>query len=202
MKNIKTFLLISLCLCLFSSISVAGVANKLPVDRFTDRYDSIIRKETKRNFSLGLDWRWLKAQVAAESNFNPNAVSPVGAKGLSQFMGPTFNDVVKRSGYVRDDIFSPRWNLAAQAWYDRRLYNTWKSKRTKLSRTQLMMCSYNSGLRYPLNAQKLCLASGKKSCNEWNDIREFAQNVRGWIYKESLGYVNKISKLMGHVYEN
>ena len=197
MNKFISILVVLLCLGLFTNC-YAGIADKLPIDKYTDRYDAIIRKETKRNFGIGLDWRWLKSQVAAESNFNPNAVSPVGAIGLSQFMRPTFNDVVNRSGYIKHDIFSPRWNLAAQAWYNRRLYNTWRSKRTELSRIQLMMCSYNSGLRYPLNAQKLCLASGEKSCNEWDDIRVYAPRVRGWIYKESLGYVKKISMLMGY----
>lgn len=197
MNKFISILVVLLCLGLFTNC-YAGIADKLPIDRFSDKYDSIIRKEVKRNFGPTFDWRWMKSQVAAESNFNPNAVSPVGARGLSQFMKATFSDVVKRSGYVQNDIFNPRWNLAAQAWYDRKLYNTWRSKRTELSRIQLMMCSYNSGLRYPLNAQKLCLAAGEKSCNEWDAIRAYAPNVHGWIYKESLGYVKKISKLMGY----
>lgn len=198
MKNIKMILLMILFLGIFTNCFATGIADKLPIDKYTSKYDTIIRKEVKRNFSLGLDWRWMKAQVATESAFNPNAVSPVGAKGLSQFMNATFNDVVKRSGYIQDDIFNPRWNLAAQAWYDKKLYNTWRSKRTELSRIQLMMCSYNSGLKYPLNAQKLCIASGKKDCNEWSAIRIYAPNVRGWIYNESLHYVQKISGLMGY----
>lgn len=196
--KIKLLISTALCIGVFTGICFAGIADKVPVDFFTTKYDSIIRKETKRCFSVGMDYRWLKSQVAAESNFNPNAVSPVGARGLAQFMKPTFNDVVKRSGYIKDDIFNPRWNLAAQAWYNRRLYNNWSAKRTELSRIQLMMCSYNSGLKYPLIAQKICITKAEKNCNEWQDIRKFASEVPGWIHEESLNYTKKISSFMGY----
>jgi len=39
-----------------------------------------------------LDWRWLKAQAMSESALDPLAESPVGAKGLCQFMDPTWNE--------------------------------------------------------------------------------------------------------------
>lgn len=52
-----------------------------------DRYDSLFRWYGSRN---GVDWTLLKAQVKAESNFDPDALSPVGAKGLSQFMDRTW----------------------------------------------------------------------------------------------------------------
>lgn len=52
-----------------------------------DRYDSLLRYYADQH---GLDWRWLKAQMLAESAADPQAVSPVGALGLAQFMRATW----------------------------------------------------------------------------------------------------------------
>ena len=47
--------------------------------------DPIVRSAARWNVSAGL----LAAQLMAESNFNPFAVSPVGAQGIAQFMPGT-----------------------------------------------------------------------------------------------------------------
>ena len=39
-----------------------------------------------------LDWKVLKAQAIAASSLNPRAVSAAGAKGLFQFMDPTWQE--------------------------------------------------------------------------------------------------------------
>ena len=54
-----------------------------------DRYDSLLRYYAGR---AGLDWRYAKAQMLQESAANPTAVSPVGARGLFQFMRNTWRE--------------------------------------------------------------------------------------------------------------
>jgi soluble lytic murein transglycosylase-like protein len=44
----------------------------------------------------------IAAQIMAESNFKPNAVSPTGAQGIAQFMPGT------AAAYGLDDPFRPR----------------------------------------------------------------------------------------------
>ena len=39
-----------------------------------------------------LDWLALKRQAQAESGLDPDAISPVGAEGLTQFMSATFEE--------------------------------------------------------------------------------------------------------------
>lgn len=58
--------------------------------RTEDRYDSLFRFYAEK-WGI-LDWRLLKAQAMAESNLDPDAVSPVGAKGLTQFMPTTWRE--------------------------------------------------------------------------------------------------------------
>jgi cell wall-associated NlpC family hydrolase len=92
----------------------------------------------------------IAAQLHAESNFNPTAVSPVGAQGISQFMPGTW------AAYGRDenadgtaDPFDPVDAIAAQGRYDCQLAADLGPALTagKVSGdlTQLMLAAYNAG---------------------------------------------------------
>lgn len=50
----------------------------------------------------GPEWLWRASQVRAESNFNPRAVSPVGAFTIAQFMPATWEEQ-KRKGRIPKD---------------------------------------------------------------------------------------------------
>lgn len=54
-----------------------------------DRYDSLIQYYAGLN---DLDWLLVKAQIRAESNFDPDAKSWCNALGLSQFMRATWEE--------------------------------------------------------------------------------------------------------------
>ena len=65
----------------------------------------ILRAAARREVSAGL----LAAQLLAESNFNPFAVSPAGAQGIAQFMPGT------AAAYGLDNPFDARAAIDAQA---------------------------------------------------------------------------------------
>ncbi len=67
--------------------------------------DAIGRAAGRWNVSAAL----LAAQIEAESGFNPNAVSPAGAQGISQFMPGT------AASYGLKDPFDPEASIDAQA---------------------------------------------------------------------------------------
>lgn len=103
-----------------------------------DRYDSLFQYYSeKEGFPPG-DWLYFKAQVKAESAFNPDAVSPVGARGLAQFMPYTWKEwqdgtpgiqtVVERMKLV--DPRDPEDAIRTQIWYMKWLLarvTTWAS---------------------------------------------------------------------------
>jgi soluble lytic murein transglycosylase-like protein len=66
--------------------------------------DPILRAAARWNVSAGL----LAAQLMAESNFNPFAVSPAGAQGIAQFMPGT------AAQYGLDDPFDAPAAIDAQ----------------------------------------------------------------------------------------
>jgi hypothetical protein len=74
----------------------------------------------------------LAAQLMAESNFNPFAVSPVGAQGIAQFMPGT------AASYGLDDPFDPVAAIEAQAHLMSDLIR-------QLGSPELALAGYNAG---------------------------------------------------------
>ncbi len=74
----------------------------------------------------------LAAQLMAESNFNPSAVSPAGAQGIAQFMPAT------AASYGLRDPFDPIASIGAQARMMSGLLKQFGS-------VELALAAYNAG---------------------------------------------------------
>jgi hypothetical protein len=83
-------------------------------------------------------WEFFAALIAAESNFNPFAVSPTGAMGLGQLMPGT------AAGLGVGDPFDIRANLAGAAAYIRRQLDRF-ADRDATTQFELALASYNAG---------------------------------------------------------
>lgn len=96
----------------------------------TDQYDSLIKQHS---FNHGVDPTLVKAVMKAESNFNPQAVSPKGAQGLMQLMPDTARHM---SVY---DPFDPDENIRGGTRYLRLLDETFQGN------LELVLAAYNAG---------------------------------------------------------
>ncbi|MBI5094730.1 MAG: lytic transglycosylase domain-containing protein [Candidatus Hydrogenedentes bacterium] len=83
-----------------------------------------------------LDEKLVWAVIRAESNGNPNAVSPAGACGLMQLMPGTAMDMGIRT---EADIFNPAKNIAGGTQYLAKMLNLFGNN------TSLALAAYNSG---------------------------------------------------------
>ena len=136
---------------------------------------------------------WLISQATQESRFNPIATSPVGAKGIAQFMSATAKEVeqeLKHLDLFKDgfDRTNPKQSIFAQVHYMNKLFNTWKWKRTDASRMQLALASYNAGAGNIIKAQK---ASGNKK--HWLEIKSHLKRITGHNSRETIKYVSNIT---------
>jgi soluble lytic murein transglycosylase-like protein len=93
------------------------------------RYESVIL-EAARTYNI--DHTLIKAVIKAESNFNPRAVSPKGARGLMQIMPHNFKEL----GIYNP--FDPRQNIMAGTLYLKRLV-------IRFDNLSLALAAYNAG---------------------------------------------------------
>jgi membrane-bound lytic murein transglycosylase F len=118
-------------------------------------YDQAIERAAAQ-FLPFLDWHWLKAQLWCESRLNPSAVSWIGAEGIGQIMPGTWPEIREGLGLPDDaSPFTDVYGIAGAAWYDRQMWNKWRSPRPELDRIKLMFASYNAGFGNVLKAQGL-----------------------------------------------
>lgn len=191
MKNLLCvlFFLVFLFVSLFNISKLSASENK--------KYDLYFYKYSKLYFGYSIDYKWFKAQSIVESNLNPTAESPVGAKGLMQIMPGTWADVCKKQK-LTTNITDPEHNIANGIYYDRYLWRNWKAKRTIKDRLCLMFASYNAGLGTILIAQKLCNESNTGlNCNTWTNIKQFKH--RRWIHEETVNYVDRIFRFKSNL---
>ena len=133
-----------------------------------------------------------KAQIYQESRFKEDAVSPVGARGLSQIMPATWDEIVRQLGIAAAaSPFGADEAIDLGAYYQGKQRRGWRAAgRSPTQRNELGQASYNAGFGSILKAQKLC-----DDAVLWDDIAPCLQNVTGEKNaRETRGYVTSIRK--------
>ena len=156
---------------------------------FPDQFDTDIKKASKQ-FLPGVDWRLLKAQYYQESLLKTDAVSPVGAAGIAQFMPGTWSDVSKQLGYKNLNPHMAKPAILAGAFYMSKLRQTWKAPRPEADKHSLALASYNAGAGHLIKAQKLC-----GGANAYAGIARCLPQVTGRHSRETITYVQRIWKI-------
>lgn len=153
---------------------------------FPDRYDDRIEAAAEQ-YLPGVDWRLLKAQYFQESRLDPEAVSPVGAAGVAQFMPGTWQQISRELGLgqVSPHLAGPA--IKAGAYYMGKLRKQWSAPRPQADRLSLAMASYNAGLGNLLKAQRV--AGG---ANRYAPIIDALPKVTGHHAQETTTYVDRI----------
>lgn len=144
----------------------------------------------------------LYAQVQQESDFNPQATSPCGARGLLQIMPATGQEL----GLKEAEFLDVEKNLDAGARYLRQMYDSVRkiigslryctNACTMDDYYQLALAAYNGGLGYTLRAINLCKAAGMSI--RWENVENFYSEPRVKIrgrtpdYKQIRNYVHRI----------
>jgi soluble lytic murein transglycosylase-like protein len=178
----------------FPALSIAQELPNVDSKKWTNKYDQYFKKYTKHFFGVGFDWKWIKAQAIAESSLKEDAQSWAKAKGIMQIVPRTFEEIQKENpSFISLD--EPRWNIAAGVYYDKWQYRLWNEVGTVEDRISFMLGSYNAGRGTILRAQRVSIQEGLPG-NRWEHIETVAPKVRRWRYNETIGYVEKIFKLM------
>lgn len=195
-RVIGPWIVLGLALVVWAEPARAGLVD--------DQFDDLFRKAYKRHLGRVWDrgpaapgWHWLKAQAYAESGFDPMAVSPVGARGLAQFM-PGTSAGLSRDLSIPDRPFDPLWATTMQAAYLDKLRRFWSSPRPERERIRLVLASYNAGPGNILKAQRLARSDG---CDPaaWACVAARLPEVTGRYSAETRIYVDRIECFRGRL---
>lgn len=116
--------------------------------------------------------------MRAETIFRPNAISPVGARGLMQVMPNTGRKIASLMGesFAVHDLTTPKTSIQLGSYYLSRLMKKFKN------RIPLVAASYNGG---PHRVHAWLHYFGDK------DMDEFIEHIP---FKETRNYVKKVTK--------
>lgn len=159
----------------------------MPVPSFTDRYDSDIKREVRLYWPDFPFWKAFKAQLIQESRLNPDAISPVGARGLAQFMPATWQEVSQQLGF---GIVSPHiasYAIKAGAYYMASLRKRWRLIDDP-DRHSFAQASYNAGAGNINRAKRKCQA------DTYPQMITCLPAITGNHAKETIGYVQQIER--------
>ena len=104
-----------------------------------------------------------------------------------QIMPRTYTEIKKKNPYLRD-IRSPKWNIAAALYYNRKLYKRWNKNLSKEERLNFTFASYNAGY----TGVKRAFNKAKSKHGEV----DFWEEAAVYAPKETRNYVKKIRRLM------
>lgn len=152
-----------------------------------------IRAATEFRFGIPAPVALVAAQIHAESNFNPKAVSKAGAKGLMQLMDQTAEFAARAVGPARASPFDAGWNIRAGVYYDRwnfeRIYYNGKDASDRLcKRWGATLSSFNGGLGW--HSKRRALADDPEDF--WNSVRTINPGITAANQVENMSYSYRI----------
>lgn len=161
-----------------------------------DRYNSLLQYYVERErANQGAEaatwpadlWLLVKAQIRAESNFNPSVGSPMGAVGLMQLMPETAIEIGVR------DRTNPEQSIRGGVEYlVRRCWRTFK-KESGLERWRYALAGFNAGTGNIIRAQTIAQGRGLDPAR-WVSIVNVLHRVTGDHAEETINYVAKIMR--------
>jgi soluble lytic murein transglycosylase-like protein len=151
-----------------SEMEVTGTPEQVntptPSARNSNNFDTIINKHA---VDYNLDPALIKAIIATESGFNPNAVSPKGARGLMQLMPAT------AASLGVTDSFDPDQNIKGGVKHFRSLMNNFRNNLT------LSLAAYNAG-------ENLVQRLGRVP--DFKETREYVKSIKRLFNKSETNY--------------
>lgn len=172
-KNSAAIVLI-LAFLVFAGVMMNRSTKMLEHWAYPIKYEDVIRKKAAEN---DIPLSVVFAVIRTESNFNAEAESRVGARGLMQVTKTTFEwiDFYRgESGFEWDDFYTPEVNIDYGTWLLSYLYKNFGNWET-------VYAAYNAGP----NAVK-----------KWLDNPEYSadgETLYNIPYEETAKYVEKVS---------
>lgn len=152
---------------------------------------------------LGLDApvALLAAQIHTESLWRADAVSPVGAQGLAQFMPSTARWLPTIAPHTGEPLpFNPGWALRALCAYDRWLFKRVKNAAGLADHWAFVLVAYNGGEKWRIRDQEAAANLGHDPARYWASVELVNSGRRTSAFRENREYPRRIFSIQS-VYE-
>lgn len=167
-------------------LSVRAAAADIPQGALKHRAD--LTRNARAVWGLDAPVATFAGQVHQESRWRPEAVSPVGAQGIAQFMPATADWIgAAYPALANQQPFNPGWGLRALVTYDRHLWERIKAA-TPCDRMAMTLSAYNGGLGWVWRDQKLAAAQGADSARWFDQVEQFNAGRHAAAFRENRGY--------------
>ena len=153
------FLLCFVLLLCSLKVSISWGAEAIP--RAAHSYRADLTRQARQVWGLDAPVATFAAQIHTESRWQKDAVSPVGARGLTQFMPATEAWINAAYRWRDGDAMNPTWAIRALVTYDLWLWDRIRAA-DDCQRMAMVLSSYNGGLGWLQRDQRMAReASGK-----------------------------------------
>lgn len=189
-------MLLSACLlamCAPSSVQAQAMNPNVPQQ--ANRYRADLVRAAHSQWGLDAPIAAMAAQVHQESGWNAAAISPVGARGLTQFMPATATwwCGLQKLPAAQCQPSNPVWALRSLVGYDKWLYDRTPQHYSHYDRLWVALRAYNGGLGHW--KREAAVAS---RTHRMFPTRQQADAACGWAQRaklhcaENLGYPQRI----------
>ena len=143
-------------LCVLLANCAAGQVYAQPLPAAAHAHRATLTRAAHSQWGLQAPIAALAAQVHQESGWNANAISPVGARGLTQFMPATATWWCGReqTSPAQCQPFNPTWALRSMVGYDKYLYDLAPAHYPPFDRLWVALRAYNGGMGHWLAEAK------------------------------------------------
>ncbi|AAS95608.1 transglycosylase SLT domain-containing protein [Nitratidesulfovibrio vulgaris] len=170
--------------------SVTKAAPSIPAQALQHRYQLI--REARVQWGMSAPTATFAAQIHQESTWNADAVSPVGAQGLAQFMPATARWLPQVAPDTGKPLpFNPAWSLRALVTYDRWLWQRVQAV-TPCDRMAMTLAAYNGGLGWVQRDARLAAARGLDARRWWDNVETVNAGRNRAALTENRGYPRRI----------
>lgn len=156
------------------------------------QYRSDVIRNARLEWGLSAPVADFAAQLHQESGWRPDAISPVGAEGLAQFMPATADWISQlMPGLNSREPFNPAWAIRALVSYDRWLWQR-VSATNDCERMAMTLSGYNGGLGWVQRDKRLASQKGLDSARWFGHVATVNAGRSAANWRENRHYPQRI----------
>lgn len=180
-------------LCFLALLPVLASAADVPREAL--RHQRELTREARQVWGLAAPVASFAAQIHQESRWRADAVSPVGAQGMTQFMPATSRWIA--GAYPRElgtaAPFNPSWAMRALVRYDRHLWERVRAE-PACERMAMTLSAYNGGLGWVYRDQQLAARQGADRARWFGQVERYNAGRQAAAFRENRDYPRLILK--------